>query len=93
MRRKEKKENESAEPTKEVKNGGKKDPAEASSAEAVASSGAGQNGDFEVEPMELPPFEIITGYVLLPAIWERMSNEVCFGDDNPAGSSLGITNV
>lgn len=65
MRRKEKKDNE---PTKitEVKNGGNKDGADASAAEAVAPDDAGQNGrngDFQVEPMELPPFEIITGYV------------------------------
>lgn len=78
MRRKEKKENESADLTKEVKNGGKKDHAEASSAEAVASNGAdqnSQNGDFQVEPMELPPFEIITGYVLFIG---KSEQEICF---------------
>lgn len=66
MRRKEKKDNETTEIKKEVKNGGNNDEADASAAEAVAPNVAGQNGqngDFQVEPMELPPFEIITGYV------------------------------
>lgn len=65
MRRKEKKDTEPTEIKKEVKNGGNTDEADASAAEAVAPNGAGQNGrngDFQVEPMELPPFEIITGY-------------------------------
>lgn len=69
MRRKEKKEKKDSEPTaikKEVKNGGNNDEADVSAAEAVPPNDAsqnGQNGDFQVEPMELPPFEIITGYV------------------------------
>lgn len=81
VRRKEKKENESAELTKEVKNGGKKDHAEASTPEAVASNGAGQNGqngDFQVEPMELPPFEIITGYVPFTYFLGKSEQEICF---------------
>lgn len=68
MRRKERKGKESSEMTKdakEVKTEGERavDNGEVP-AEAAASSGAGandQNGDFQVEPMELPPFEIIAG--------------------------------
>lgn len=86
IRRKEKKENESAELKKEVKNGGKKDQAEASSAEEVASDGACQNGDFQVEPMELPPFEIITGYVLFTCVLENGEQYIC------SGQSLTLTN-
>lgn len=69
MRRKERKEKESAEMTKdvkEVKNEGERavDNGEVPSAEAAATNGPvanNQNGDFQVEPMELPPFEIIAG--------------------------------
>ncbi|XP_070759423.1 C-_U-editing enzyme APOBEC-2a [Enoplosus armatus] len=69
MRRKERKEKESAEMTKdvkEVKNEGERavDNGAVLSAEAAATNGAvanNQNGDFQVEPMELPPFEIIAG--------------------------------
>ncbi|XP_044030654.1 C-_U-editing enzyme APOBEC-2a [Siniperca chuatsi] len=69
MRRKERKGKESPEMTKdvkEVKNEGERavDNGEVPSAEAAATNGAvanGQNGDFQVEPMELPPFEIIAG--------------------------------
>ncbi|XP_054473673.1 C-_U-editing enzyme APOBEC-2a [Anoplopoma fimbria] len=69
MRRKERKEEVSAESTKDVqkmKNEGERavDNGEVPSAEAAASNGAvasSQNGDSQVEPMELPPFEIIQG--------------------------------
>lgn len=69
MRRKERKEKEAAEMTKdvkEVKNDGKRavDNGEVPSAEVVATNGTvanGQNGDFQLEPVELPPFEIIAG--------------------------------
>lgn len=68
MRRKERKEKESTEMTedvKEVKKEGQRtvDNGEVSSAEAVNNGAVAisQNGDFQVEPMELPPFEIITG--------------------------------
>ncbi|KAL7408017.1 hypothetical protein ABVT39_016888 [Epinephelus coioides] len=71
-RRKERRENESAEMSKdvkEVKNEGQQgeqavDNGEVPSAEAAATNGAvanSPNGDFQVEPMELPPFEIISG--------------------------------
>ncbi|TKS71163.1 C-_U-editing enzyme APOBEC-2 [Collichthys lucidus] len=67
-RRKERKEKESTEMTedvKEVKKEGQRtvDNGEVSSAEAVNNGAVAisQNGDFQVEPMELPPFEIITG--------------------------------
>lgn len=51
---------------KEVKNEGERavDNREVPSAEAAATNGAvanDQNGDFRIEPMELPPFEIIAG--------------------------------
>lgn len=69
MKKKERKEKEASETTKdvkEVKNEGEKavDNGEVPSAEAAATNGAvanGENGDFQVEPMELPPFEIIAG--------------------------------
>lgn len=69
MRRKEKGEKESAEmpkDKKEVNNEGEKavDNGQVPSAEAEVTNGAaadGENGEFQVEPMELPPFEIITG--------------------------------
>ncbi|XP_011611927.1 C-_U-editing enzyme APOBEC-2a [Takifugu rubripes] len=73
MRRKEKKNNEPTEIKKEVKNGGNNDEADASAAEAVAPNDAGQNGrngDFQVEPMELPPFEIITGDRIDPLVFQ-----------------------
>ncbi|XP_031731761.1 C-_U-editing enzyme APOBEC-2a [Anarrhichthys ocellatus] len=68
-RRKERKEEVSAELTKDVqkmKDGGERaaDNGEVPSAEAAASDGAvasSQDGDLQVEPMELPPFEIIQG--------------------------------
>lgn len=65
MKRREK-DNEPTEIKKEDRNGGNNDEADTSAGEAVDPNGAGQNGqngDFQVEPMELPPFEIITGYV------------------------------
>ncbi|XP_059185106.1 C-_U-editing enzyme APOBEC-2a [Centropristis striata] len=72
MRRTERKEKGGAVNTKngkEVKNEGEKEKqaestAEGPSPEAAATNGAeanGQNGDFKVEEMELPPFEIIKG--------------------------------
>ena len=67
MRRKERKEKkEITKDVKEVKNEGEKavDNEEVPSAEAAPTNGAvanGGNGNFQVEPMELPPFEIITG--------------------------------
>ncbi|XP_029989399.1 C-_U-editing enzyme APOBEC-2a [Sphaeramia orbicularis] len=63
VRRKERKEKEVAEPTPDVKEV-KAEGAKAGNAEAEAADEAvtnGQNGDYQVEPMELPPFEIITG--------------------------------
>lgn len=59
--RKKKKENESPEMAKGVKKEGDKS---VDHGEAGVTDGAianGQNGDFQVEPMEVPPFEIITG--------------------------------
>ncbi|XP_018523041.1 probable C-_U-editing enzyme APOBEC-2 [Lates calcarifer] len=78
MKRKERKDKEVAETTKDVKEAkseGEKteNNGEAPSAEAAAASGAvanGQNGDFQVEPMELPPFEIITGDRIDPHIFK-----------------------
>ncbi|XP_062272520.1 C-_U-editing enzyme APOBEC-2a [Scomber scombrus] len=69
MRRKERKEKEAAKVTKdvkEVKNEGDKamDNGEIPSAGAAATNCAAdniQNGDLQVEPVELPPFEIIAG--------------------------------
>lgn len=69
QRRKDRGEKESAEMTKDIKEVKKEgdrpvDNGEVPSAEASVSNGAvanGQNGDFQVEPMELPPFEIIAG--------------------------------
>lgn len=66
MRRKDRKEKESAEMAKEVKNEGERalDHGEPPLPEVAVSNGAvadGENGDFEVEPMEVPPFEIIVG--------------------------------
>lgn len=62
MRRKEKKE--PAEGKKEGKHGGNKDEAPSSGAGAPnAADQNGPHGDSQVEPMELPPFEIVTGYV------------------------------
>ncbi|XP_058487754.1 C-_U-editing enzyme APOBEC-2a [Solea solea] len=66
-RRKERKDPEAAERTKGVKENEleKKDNnGEIPPAEAAANGGAvanGENGEFKVEPMELPPFEIIKG--------------------------------
>lgn len=62
MRRKERKEKESAEMTKdskEVKNEGAS--AVDNGADTNGAVANGQNGEFQVEPMELPPFEIIAG--------------------------------
>ncbi|XP_040889121.1 C-_U-editing enzyme APOBEC-2-like [Toxotes jaculatrix] len=78
MRRKERKDKEATEMTKDVKeekNNGEKteNNGEVPSAEAAATSGAvanGQNGDFQVEPMELPPFEIITGDRIDPFVFK-----------------------
>ncbi|KAG7495371.1 U-editing enzyme APOBEC-2-like [Solea senegalensis] len=66
-RRKERKDPEAAERTKGVKeneSGKKENNGEIPPAEAAANGGAvanGENGEFKVEPMELPPFEIIKG--------------------------------
>lgn len=95
IRRNKKKDNEPAEIKKEVKNGGNKDETDASAAEAVAPNGAGQNGqdgDFQVEPMELPPFEIITGYVsftcflnyaTILSVYERICSTLAMGVTTP----------
>ncbi|XP_029288534.1 C-_U-editing enzyme APOBEC-2a [Cottoperca gobio] len=69
MRKKERKEKESTEMSKDVKdvkNEGEQavDNGEVPSAEAAAANGAvgdDQNGEFQVEALELPPFEIIEG--------------------------------
>lgn len=64
MWRKERKDKESSEMAKEVKNEGERavDQGEPPSAEVTNGAIAnGQNGDFQVEPMEVPPFEIIAG--------------------------------
>ena len=68
MRRKEKKEKESPEmfkDVKEVKTEGEQavGNGQSPSAEAAANGAAAneENGDWQVEPMELPPFEIIAG--------------------------------
>lgn len=69
MRKKVRKDKEAAEPTKDVKemtNEREKtgNDGEVSSAVTTVNSGVvanSQNGDFLVEPMEVPPFEIITG--------------------------------
>lgn len=58
VRRKEKKDKEAAEVTKEVKAVKKEEESAENNGEAGA---AAENGDVQVEPMELPPFEIITG--------------------------------
>uniref|UniRef100_A0A3P8RY68 Apolipoprotein B mRNA editing enzyme, catalytic polypeptide-like 2a n=1 Tax=Amphiprion percula TaxID=161767 RepID=A0A3P8RY68_AMPPE len=71
MRRKEKEAAEVTKDVKEVKNEGEKavEHGETSSAEASATNGA-QNGDLQVEPMELPPFEIITGDRIDPFVFK-----------------------
>ncbi|CAN9512131.1 unnamed protein product [Ophioblennius macclurei] len=65
MKRKEKKEKEVAEvkKDKELKNEEPKDVdnGQAESAENGGAAGSEENGEFQIEPMELPPFEIITG--------------------------------
>ncbi|XP_060897336.1 C-_U-editing enzyme APOBEC-2a [Labrus mixtus] len=66
-KRKEKKEKESAEVVKEVRNEGDKDGGEVSS-EAATSNG--ENGELQVEPMELPPFEIIAGDRIEPFVFK-----------------------
>ncbi|XP_069559332.1 C-_U-editing enzyme APOBEC-2a [Brachyistius frenatus] len=76
-KRKDRNEKDASEVTKdkkEVKNEGEKavDNGEASSAEATATDGAvanGQNGD-QVEPMEVPPFELIAGDRIDPFIFK-----------------------
>ncbi|XP_022601228.1 C-_U-editing enzyme APOBEC-2-like [Seriola dumerili] len=78
MRRKERKDKEAAEVTKavkEVKKEGEEteNNGEVPSTEAGATGGAvanGQNGDFLVELMELPPFEIITGDRIDPFVFK-----------------------
>nr|XP_020455557.1 C->U-editing enzyme APOBEC-2-like [Monopterus albus] len=71
MRKKEKKD-EAADMTKdgkEVKSEGQKTE---DNGEAAANNGTAandQNGDFEVEPMELPPFEIIAGDRIDPLVF------------------------
>lgn len=74
-RRKERKEKEAAEVTKNVPEGNNEgaDTREAPAAEAAAVNGAGadgQNGDLQVEPMELPPFEIIAGDRIDPFVFK-----------------------
>ncbi|XP_065811381.1 C-_U-editing enzyme APOBEC-2a [Labrus bergylta] len=66
-KRKERKEKESAEVVKEVRNEGDKDGGEVSS-EAATSNG--ENGELQVEPMELPPFEIIAGDRIDPFVFK-----------------------
>ncbi|XP_051271008.1 C-_U-editing enzyme APOBEC-2a [Dicentrarchus labrax] len=78
MRRKERKEKESAEMTKDVKkakNEGEMevDSGELPSAEVTVTNGSvanGENGDLQVEPMELPPFEIIAGDRIDPFVFK-----------------------
>ncbi|XP_071393499.1 C-_U-editing enzyme APOBEC-2a [Centroberyx affinis] len=73
-RKKERKEKEPADATKAPAEGGK--PAESEevpAAEAAATNGAvanSENGDFPIEPMELPPFEIITGDRIDPFLFK-----------------------
>uniref|UniRef100_UPI0037E96BCE C->U-editing enzyme APOBEC-2a n=1 Tax=Semicossyphus pulcher TaxID=241346 RepID=UPI0037E96BCE len=69
-KKKEKKEKESAEvmkEAKEVKNEAKKEKEEGSSEAAVSN---GENGEVQVEPIELPPFEIIAGDRIDPFIYK-----------------------
>lgn len=69
IKKKERKDKEAAELTKDVKemkNEREKtgNDGEVSSAAAGVNNGAvanSQDGDFQVEPVEIPPFEIITG--------------------------------
>ncbi|XP_029948031.1 C-_U-editing enzyme APOBEC-2a [Salarias fasciatus] len=63
MKRRERKEREAAEMNKDVKELKKEEEKGADGAEASGDGdgAAEQNGDFQVEPMELPPFEIIAG--------------------------------
>lgn len=62
QRRKDKKEKEEPEPAKNVKEVKEEVKKPAENGEAPTENGAeAQNGELQVEPMELPPFEIITG--------------------------------
>ncbi|KAG8007302.1 C-U-editing enzyme APOBEC-2 [Nibea albiflora] len=74
MRRKERKEKEFTEMTEEMKKEGQRtvDNGELSSGEAVNNGAVAisQNGDFQVEPTELPPFEIITGDRIDPFVFK-----------------------
>lgn len=72
VRRKERKEKEVSEPTPDAMEV-TAEGAQADNAEAEATGGAvtnGENGDFQVEPMELPPFEIITGDRIDPFVFK-----------------------
>ncbi|XP_008278669.1 probable C-_U-editing enzyme APOBEC-2 [Stegastes partitus] len=71
MKRKEKETTEVTMDVKEVKNEGEKavEHDKSPSAEAAATNGD-QNGDFQVEPMELPPFETITGDRVDPFVFK-----------------------
>ncbi|XP_029358962.1 C-_U-editing enzyme APOBEC-2a isoform X2 [Echeneis naucrates] len=78
MKRKEKEDKEATEVTKDVqevkKEGEKtKNNGEVPANKAAATGGAvanDQNGDFQVQPIELPPFEIITGDRIDPFIFK-----------------------
>ncbi|XP_041639450.1 C-_U-editing enzyme APOBEC-2a [Cheilinus undulatus] len=73
-RRKERKEKESAEVTKETKNQGEKEKGEKERGEKEkgdeAAKESEQNGEPQVEPMELPPFEIIAGDRIDPFVFK-----------------------
>ncbi|XP_028263079.1 C-_U-editing enzyme APOBEC-2a [Parambassis ranga] len=74
-KRKEKEAAEATKNAKEAKSEAEKavDDGEAPSAEAAAVNGAvasGQNGEVQVEPMELPPFEIISGDRIDPFVYK-----------------------
>ncbi|XP_026163381.1 probable C-_U-editing enzyme APOBEC-2 [Mastacembelus armatus] len=72
-RRKERKDKEAAELTKdvkEVKNEGEKAADNSEEAPTNGVEANGQNGEFQVEPIELPPFEIIVGDRIDPLVFK-----------------------
>lgn len=63
LRRKERKDKEAEEVSKDVKEVKTEGDRAGDTAAGAAAVANGHNGDPQVEPMELPPFEIIAGYV------------------------------
>uniref|UniRef100_A0A3B3ZK18 mRNA(cytosine(6666)) deaminase n=2 Tax=Periophthalmus magnuspinnatus TaxID=409849 RepID=A0A3B3ZK18_9GOBI len=71
MRRKEKEKKEDPEPVKNVKEVKEEGETPAENGEAPQENGeAAENGEPQVEPMELPPFEIITGDRIDPFVFK-----------------------